>query len=205
MDKRLTEMTPSRPYLLRAVYDWVVDNGFTPQVLVNAEADGVAVPGQYVKDGRIVLNVSASAVRNLVMGNETLSFSARFAGSPFQVSVPVSAVLAIVARENGAGMSFPEEDAALASARQSSGRDEAPAAESRTLKAVTSVTPEPSGEDGQSDAGKSDAGKPEERQPPGSQAAEQPEQGERADGSDADPDDPPPDPGAGPPRLRVVK
>ncbi|MGI9333272.1 MAG: ClpXP protease specificity-enhancing factor [Gammaproteobacteria bacterium] len=101
-------MTPSRPYLLRAVYDWIVDNGLTPQILVDAEHEHVAVPKQYVNDGRIVLNLSPSAVRNLVMGNDAVSFSARFGGQPFQVSIPTQAVRAVVARENGVGMSFPE-------------------------------------------------------------------------------------------------
>ena len=103
------KMTPSRPYLIRAVREWIVDNSLTPQILVDAEFKGVHVPKQYVSDGRIVLNISERAVRNLVIGNERIEFGARFGGVVFQVSVPTGAVKAVIARENGAGMSFPEE------------------------------------------------------------------------------------------------
>jgi len=102
-------MTSTRPYLLRAMHEWMLDNDLTPQVVVDASAGDVRVPQQYVQDGRIVLNVSPSAVRNLSLGNDSLEFLARFGGAPFQVSVPTRQVLAIVARENGAGMAFPEE------------------------------------------------------------------------------------------------
>ena len=103
-------MTSSRPYLVRAIYQWIVDNGCTPQIVVDAEVDGVVVPAQYVQEGRIVLNVSATAVRGLSLGDQTIEFHARFGGSPFHVSLPVGAVVAMVARENGAGMSFPAEE-----------------------------------------------------------------------------------------------
>lgn len=102
-------MTPSRPYLIRAVHEWIVDNALTPQIVVDAEFEGVQVPHQYVSDGRIVLNISERAVRSLLIGNERIEFGARFGGVVFQVSVPVAAVQAVIARENGAGMSFPEE------------------------------------------------------------------------------------------------
>ena len=102
------EMTSSRPYLLRAVYEWIVDNDLTPQIVVDAQQKQVEVPTAYVRDGRIVLNVSPTAVRGLKLGNEWVEFSARFGGSAFDVVVPVDAVLAIMARENGTGMSFPE-------------------------------------------------------------------------------------------------
>jgi len=102
-------MTSSRPYLVRAVHDWIVDNGLTPQILVDANVEDVVVPREHVKDGKIVLNISASAVRGLSLGNEWVEFDARFGGKPLRVAVPVRAVLAVVARENGAGMSFPEE------------------------------------------------------------------------------------------------
>ena len=91
------------------MHEWMLDNDLTPQIVVDANADDVAIPRQYVEDGRIVLNLSPSAVRHLSLGNERVEFMARFGGSPFQVSVGVAQVLAIVARENGAGMSFPEE------------------------------------------------------------------------------------------------
>lgn len=106
-------MTPSRPYLLRAMHEWMLDNGLTPQIVVDARADDVQVPRQYVEDGRIVLNVSPSAVRDLSLGNDRVDFMARFGGTPFHVSVATRQVLAIVARENGAGMSFPEEPAGV--------------------------------------------------------------------------------------------
>ena len=102
------EMTSSRPYLLRAVYEWIVDNDLTPQVVVDAQQEQVRVPPAYVREGRIVLNISPGAVRALSLGNEWVEFSARFGGAPFDVAVPVHAVLAIMARENGTGMSFPE-------------------------------------------------------------------------------------------------
>ena len=103
-------MTSSRPYLIRAVYEWIGENSLTPQIVVDAEIDNVKVPRQFVSEGRIVLNISQRAVRSLVLGNERIEFSARFGGTLFQVSVPVAAVQAVVARENGAGMSFPEEE-----------------------------------------------------------------------------------------------
>lgn len=102
-------MTSSRPYLIRAIHEWLVDNGLTPQIAVNAELPGVDVPRGYVSDGQVVLNVSATAVQGLVLGDEWIEFRARFSGTPHQVRVPVQAVIAVAARENGAGMSFPEE------------------------------------------------------------------------------------------------
>jgi stringent starvation protein B len=102
-------VTSSRPYLLRAMYEWLVDNDLTPQLVINADLDGVVVPRQFVSDGRIVLNVSPGAVRGLDLGNDWIMFSARFSGSPFDISVPLDAVLAVFARENGAGMSFRED------------------------------------------------------------------------------------------------
>lgn len=101
-------MTSSRPYLLRAVHEWIVDNGLTPQIVVDVHREQVQVPAAYVRDGKIVLNISATAVRGLSLDNERVSFSARFGGSPFDVVVPVRAVLAIMARENGVGMTFPD-------------------------------------------------------------------------------------------------
>ena len=102
-------MTSSRPYLIRAVREWIADNGLTPQMLVDVEVQGVVVPAQGVENGRIVLNVSANAVRGFHIGNERVEFDARFSGRSFHVDLPVQAVLAVVARENGVGMSFPEE------------------------------------------------------------------------------------------------
>lgn len=104
-------MTPSRPYLVRAIHDWIVDNDLTPQLVVNADTDGVQVPAQFVQDGKIVLNISSKAVRNLQLGNEWIEFIARFGGAPYDVVLPTSAVLAVYARETGVGMAFQEETA----------------------------------------------------------------------------------------------
>ena len=104
------QISSSRPYLVRAIHEWLSDNGLTPQLIVNADHPSVQVPREHVKDGLIVLNVSRSAVRDLQLGNEIIEFSARFSGRPRQVSLPVAAVLGLHARENGLGMSFPRED-----------------------------------------------------------------------------------------------
>ncbi len=107
----MDEMTPSRPYLLRAFYDWLLDNELTPHLLVNAEVAHTTVPHQYVQDGQIVLSIAPQAVVGLHMDNDAVTFSARFGGSPFQVYVPMAAVMSIQARENGAGTFFPPEPA----------------------------------------------------------------------------------------------
>ncbi len=103
-------MTPSRPYLLRAINEWILDNQCTPYLLVDAEVEGVDVPRQYVENGKIVLNIDPAAVRDLVLGNEEVSFSARFQGKPWHIFIPIRAVLAIYAQENGRGMMFNEEE-----------------------------------------------------------------------------------------------
>ncbi|GAA6133848.1 ClpXP protease specificity-enhancing factor [Oceaniserpentilla sp. 4NH20-0058] len=102
-------MTPSRPYLMRALFEWVLDNDTTPYVLVDANILGVQVPQEYVKDGQIVLNVSPSAVQGLMINNDAMSFNARFAGVTQNVYVPIVAVLAIYAKETGEGMVFGNE------------------------------------------------------------------------------------------------
>jgi stringent starvation protein B len=103
-------MTPNRPYLIRALYDWIIDNGMTPHLVVDAEYPSAEVPRGFVDDGRIVLNVAPQAVQALQLGNDRIQFSARFGGSPFAVSLPPQAVLGVYARENGHGMLFPEEE-----------------------------------------------------------------------------------------------
>ncbi|HCK82438.1 MAG TPA: ClpXP protease specificity-enhancing factor [Candidatus Competibacter sp.] len=102
-------MTSTRPYLIRALFEWIEDNALTPHLLVNAEFPGVEVPKQHIKEGRIVLNINGAAVRDLQLGNEWIEFNARFGGVARNVHIPVSAVLAIYARENGQGMAFGEE------------------------------------------------------------------------------------------------
>lgn len=97
---------PQRPYLYRAMHEWMTDSGQTPHIAVDATADGVSVPREFVQDGRIVLNISYAATENLDLSRTGISFQARFAGKPFAVSVPASAVLAIYARETGEGMVF---------------------------------------------------------------------------------------------------
>lgn len=102
-------MTSSRPYLIRALYEWILDNALTPHILVNVEIKGVEVPPQHVREGRIVLNLNPQAVQGLQMGNEFIEFSARFGGVARTVRVPPAAVMAIYARENGQGMAFGDE------------------------------------------------------------------------------------------------
>lgn len=105
-----SDMIPKRPYLLKAAFEWVADNAMTPYMLVNATLDKVVVPTQFVQDGQIVLNVSEAAVRHLHMDNDAVSFEARFGGKPMQVFVPMKAIMALYAKENGDGIFFPEED-----------------------------------------------------------------------------------------------
>jgi stringent starvation protein B len=102
-------MNSSRPYLVRALYEWIVDNNCTPYMLVDATSPGVEVPLQYVKNGQIVLNVSPTAVANLQIGNEAVRFRGRFGGVATDVAAPIGAVLGIYARENGQGMVFEPE------------------------------------------------------------------------------------------------
>ena len=99
-------MNSSRPYIIRAIYEWIVDNHCTPHLLVDATGEGVFVPESYVSDGQIVLNISPSAVVSLQMGNDTVAFNGRFGGQPQDVEVPIAAILGIYARENGQGMVF---------------------------------------------------------------------------------------------------
>ncbi|MEO6263468.1 MAG: ClpXP protease specificity-enhancing factor [Luteimonas sp.] len=107
-------MTSHRPYLLRALYEWIADNGMTPHLLVDAGQPGVKVPAHTIKDGKVVLNIAARAVATLELGNDAVRFTARFGGVSHPVAVPVSAVLAIYARETGQGMALPEDTTASA-------------------------------------------------------------------------------------------
>jgi len=99
-------MTPSRAYLLRALNEWILDNGCTPYIVVDASLEGVKVPEAYVNNGQIVLNINPPAVRRLQLTNDSVSFEARFGGRPHQVYVPMDAVTAVYAKENGRGMVF---------------------------------------------------------------------------------------------------
>lgn len=100
------EMTSNRPYLVRALYSWISDNDMTPHILVDAAVEGVDVPHQAIQKGKVILNVDHAAVRELEIGNDWLTFSARFSGKHFSVIVPLEAVMAIYSKENGQGMMF---------------------------------------------------------------------------------------------------
>jgi stringent starvation protein B len=103
-------MTPSRPYLIRAINEWILDNSLTPYLLVDATAPGVSVPAQHVEHGKIVLNINPHAVRDLLIGNTEITFRARFSGAAMDIVAPIGAVLAIYAQENGRGMMFTEDE-----------------------------------------------------------------------------------------------
>ena len=103
-------MTSSRPYLIRALYEWISDNGLTPYILVDAEYEDVVVPTQHVEKGKIVLNIAMSAVDNLTLGDSAVELDARFSGKSMQIYAPIPSILAIYARENGKGMVFGEDD-----------------------------------------------------------------------------------------------
>jgi len=103
-------MTSSRPYLIRAIYEWLVDNQLTPYMMVDAMDKTVVVPEQYIEDGKIILNVAPMAVREMSMSNANIRFEARFSGITHHISFPTQAVLAVYAFENGRGMVFSDED-----------------------------------------------------------------------------------------------
>ncbi|GAC1525911.1 MAG: ClpXP protease specificity-enhancing factor [Ramlibacter sp.] len=142
------ESTSTRPYLIRALYDWCTDNGLTPYVAVQVD-DSVQVPREYVKNGEIVLNISFDATSSLKLGNEFIEFKARFAGTAREIVVPVSRVIAIYARENGQGMAFPVPAATTSSGDDAAPRGAALASVPATAlgdsdpKVVQLVTPEP--------------------------------------------------------------
>jgi stringent starvation protein B len=103
-------MNSSRPYLVRAIHEWILDNNMTPHLLVDMEGAGVDVPAQQGQNGKIVLNISPQAVEGLMLSNDAIAFRARFGGIATDVYVPIDSVLAIYAKENGRGMVFNEED-----------------------------------------------------------------------------------------------
>ena len=129
-DAPAPRMTSHRPYLLRALYEWIADNDMTPHLLVDATRPGVRVPAHTVKDGKVVLNIAARAVAHLDMDNDAVAFTARFGGVSHAVVVPVDAVLAIYARETGQGMALPDDSAqapgAEAPSEDSTGHDDTP-------------------------------------------------------------------------------
>jgi len=103
-------MTSQKPYLVRAIYEWLLDNQFTPYLLVNTTIEGVQVPHDYINDDKIVLNITPGAISNFHADNEWVSFSARFSGKPMELFVPISAILAIYSKENNEGMFFTDEE-----------------------------------------------------------------------------------------------
>ena len=142
------DATSTRPYLIRALYEWCTDNGFTPYIAVLVD-ESVQVPREFVKDGEIVLNVSYDATSALKLGNDFIEFKARFAGTPREILVPVSRVIAIYARENGQGMAFPAPatGAALAPAPTAEPQD-APAGDGKPASKVLQLASvDSSGED----------------------------------------------------------
>ena len=118
-----SRMTSHRPYLLRALNEWIADNGMTPHLLVDATQAGVQVPASAVKEGKVVLNIAERAVVRLMIGNDAVSFTARFGGVSQPVYVPISAVLAIYSRETGQGMALPEDVTHDADTGEESGDD----------------------------------------------------------------------------------
>ncbi len=107
----MTKVTSKRPYLIRAMHEWLTDNALTPYVVVAADAEGLLVPEQYASDGKIVLNVSDSATRNFTLADDRMSFEARFGGVAQRVDVPLSAIIGIYAKESGQGMIFSDDEA----------------------------------------------------------------------------------------------
>ncbi|MCK5395433.1 MAG: ClpXP protease specificity-enhancing factor [Gammaproteobacteria bacterium] len=119
-------MTSSRPYLVRAMYQWVADNGMTPHLLVDVSVDGVQVPAEHVQNGKIILNIAPMAVTGLVLGDTEVTFNARFSGKAMDLFVPIDAVLAVYAKENGQGMMFSEDDGAISSSEDGNDPDPDP-------------------------------------------------------------------------------
>jgi stringent starvation protein B len=134
----IAQMTPRRPYLLRAFYEWLVENELTPHVVVNATLPGVRVPVEFIENGQIILNVIPRAVANLQISNEAITFNARFGGRPHSVVVPIYAVQAIYARENGAGTMFEDEEAYEALIEESDEKEQDKGLPLRSLRTVIS-------------------------------------------------------------------
>jgi len=103
-------MTSLKPYLIRSIYEWIIDNDLTPHLLVDADNSNAILPQQFIEDGKIVLNIRPQAVQGLTLGNNEIQFSARFSGKPMNIVAPIKAIMAIYAKENGKGMIFDQED-----------------------------------------------------------------------------------------------
>lgn len=107
MTDQIDSYSSNKPYLFRAIFEWLLDNNATPYILVDATQDLVEVPEEHIKNGQIVLNINPSAVRDWLADNDAISFNARFSGSPRQIYVPMNALMAVYSQENGLGMAFP--------------------------------------------------------------------------------------------------
>lgn len=164
MTEQASAMTSNRPYLLRAVHEWICDNGLTPHIVVDAESPGVQVPPQAVSEGRVVLNLAPRAVSRLEIGNDAITFMARFGGVSHAVSVPVPAVQAIYARENGQGMLLAEDAASAPPVQPAEAAPDKPAAP--TLQAVPTSAQDASVSDGDQDQS-ADGDKPDKPRPKG--------------------------------------
>jgi len=127
-------MTSRRPYLIRAMHEWMTDNSQTPYLMVNTSIEGVSVPPQTAQEEKIILNISYSATQNLTMNNERIEFNARFGGQPHHVVVPIQAVIGIYARETGQGMIFAEEDDLPPEPASSDQSDSSPSGRETTTK-----------------------------------------------------------------------
>lgn len=164
-------MLSKRPYLIPAFYDWIVDQGHVPHLVVNAHADGVRVPTVFVEDGHIQLNIGPNAVRDFYMDRVAISFEARFAGQPEQVYVPMHAVRAIVDRDSGQGATFSDEpDETFPQSDETAGPAEAPANGRKgrpQLRAVRGNEDAGSDPEGPKTNDKSDDGGPDDDPPPG--------------------------------------
>lgn len=147
----MSQLSPRRPYLLRAFYDWLLDNQLTPHLVVDVALPGVMVPMEFARDGQIVLNIAPRAVGNLELGNDEVRFNARFGGIPRQVSVPIAAVLAIYARENGAGTMFEPEAAYEAEGAFGTRQDESLTPGDNLISIVDSGSERPEGDDASPD------------------------------------------------------
>ena len=158
-------MTSNRPYLLRAVHEWICDNGLTPYIVVDAARPGVQVPPQAISEGRVVLNLAPRAIARLEIGNDAITFMARFGGVSHAVSVPVAAVQAIYARENGQGMLLAEDATGVTSSTPSP--DASPAKPTApALQAVPTSAQDPWLPDGEGEK-TGDGDKPDKPRPKG--------------------------------------
>lgn len=200
-------MLSSRPYLARALYEWLLDNDNTPYIVVDAEQDGVQVPRQHVQNGQIVLNIAPGAVRDLLIANEGVSFNARFGGQPMHVSVPTPALVALYSRENGVGMVFGHEpvmpgadDLAFgeAASGEATSGEEAQAPSRPTLASVGGASSAADDEQGE-EASRGDAAADEVA------SAEEQEGGSISSSDEDGGDDQPKPPRKGRPSLRVIK